>query len=217
MQSFSQDINYKKFFYFENHVLLNHKLTLLRNQNTSSRDFRKILEEITLILASEALKDIPYTLKQVVTPMDINYQGIRIIPITVLPILRAGIGMLAPLQQLLPDSKIGFIGVQRDENTLKPHNYYINIPQVSENEVAVILDPMLATGNTVVYAIEQLLKRHITKIKIVSILATPVALDNIFTHYEDCEIYTAGFDQKLNDKGYIIPGLGDAGDRIFNT
>lgn len=207
---------YENFTHFDNHNLVKHKMTLLRDKNTLGKDFREVLEEITLLVAVEALKDLPYTKKTIQTPLA-SYSGIKINKITLIPIIRAGLAMMAPLQRLLPDCKTGFMGVSRDNKTLQAKEYYVNIPAIDKNETALILDPMLATGNTVVHTIKHLLKQGVVNISVIGILATPHALDNIFNCYSKCKVFVASLDEKLDDKGYIVPGLGDAGDRIFNT
>lgn len=206
----------KNFFSLDTHPLVQHKLTLMRDKNTSSKEFRESLEELTFILASESLKNLKFTSKTVYTPLA-KFDGIKINTVTLIPILRAGLSMMSPLQRLLPDCKVGFMGLARDEETLQPIEYYSNIPIIEKNETAIILDPMLATGNTVAHTLKYLLDKKVENIIVISILATPKALDTIFNAYPNCLIYSAGYDEKLNANGYIVPGLGDAGDRIFNT
>ena len=210
------NITYPNFVCLDSHSLVRHKLTLMRDRNTNSKEFRETLEEITFIVASEALKNLNYTQKIVYTPLA-KYDGIKINKVTLIPIIRAGLAMMSPLQKLLPDAKIGFMGLSRNEHTLEPQEYYLNIPHMDNNETALILDPMLATGNTISYTLKYLLSKNITNIIIISILSTPNALRNIFNTYKNCFVYSAGYDEELNKDGYIIPGLGDAGDRIFNT
>ncbi|MFL1781012.1 Uracil phosphoribosyltransferase [Candidatus Hepatincolaceae symbiont of Richtersius coronifer] len=209
--------NYKNFFCLDYHPLVTHKLTCLRDKTTPSKEFREIIEEITLIVASEALRNLKFRPKFVETPVA-KYEGIKVNKVTLLPIIRAGLSMMSPLQKLLPDAKVGFIGIARDHTTLQPKEYYLNIPKIEINETVLILDPMLATGNTVAHTIKHLINNNNNKnIIIISILSTPIALKTIFDIYPDCLVYSAGCDECLNDQGYITPGLGDAGDRIFNT
>jgi uracil phosphoribosyltransferase len=209
--------NNSNFFCLTDHPLVSHKVTLLRDKTTNPKDFREILEEVTFILASESAKHISTCSKKVETPIS-TYQGIKIQPTAIFPVIRAGLGMIPPLLKLLPDTKLGFIGLSRNEETLKPEEYYSNIPEISQNTTAFILDPMLATGNTINHSIAKLSKmKNIQKIIILSILSTTKALDNIFSHNKDVIIYSAGFDTHLTKEGFITPGLGDAGDRIFNT
>ena len=209
-------MEHKNFYCLDNHPLVKHKLTLLRDKNTPSKDFREILEEITFIVASEALRNLTYSPKTVETPIS-SYNGIKVNKVTLIPVIRAGLAMMSPLQKLLPDAKIGFMGLGRNHETLQPEEYYANIPHIEKDETALILDPMLATGNTVDYTINYLKQRGVKNIIVIAILSAKQALDNIFANHSDCLIYSAGYDEKLNDKGYIVPGLGDAGDRIFNT
>ena len=208
--------NYPNFVCLDSHPLVRHKLTLMRDKNTNSKEFRETLEEVTFIVASEALKNLNYSEKVVYTPLA-KYDGIKINKVTLIPIIRAGLAMMSPLQKLLPDAKIGFMGLARNEKTLTPTEYYLNIPHIDHNETALILDPMLATGHTIAYTLKYLLNKNVKNVIVISILSTPKALENIFNTYKDCLIYSAGYDEELNKDGYIIPGLGDAGDRIFNT
>jgi uracil phosphoribosyltransferase len=208
--------NYKNFICLENHPLVTHKLTRIRDKNTQSKEFRELLEEVTLLVASEALRNLKFEEKLVETPIA-PYNGIKVHTVTLIPVIRAGLSMMSPLQKLLPDAKVGFMGVSRDHDTLQAKEYYVNIPSIAEGETAIILDPMLATGNTAVHTLNYLKQRDVKNIIIIGIVATPKALDNIFSKHKDCLIYSAGFDKELNENGYIIPGLGDAGDRIFNT
>lgn len=208
--------NYKNFICLESHTLVTHKLTLMRDKNTQPKEFRELLEEVTLLVSSEALRNLSFEDKIVETPIA-KYKGIKINTVTLIPVIRAGLSMMSPLQKLLPDAKVGFMGVSRDHDTLAAKEYYVNIPNIADNETALILDPMLATGNTLVHTLDYLKEKNVKNIIIISIVATPKALENIFAHHPDCLIYSAGFDTELNEMGYIVPGLGDAGDRIFNT
>jgi uracil phosphoribosyltransferase len=208
--------NYKNFICLASHPLVTHKLTLMRDKNTLPKEFRELLEEVTLLVASEALRNLKFEEKIVETPIA-TYSGIKVKTVTLIPVIRAGLSMMSPLQKLLPDAKVGFMGVSRDHDTLQAQQYYVNIPSIGKDETALILDPMLATGNTLVHTIDYLKKKNVKNIIIISIVSTPKALDNIFFHHPDCLIYSAGFDTELNEMGYIVPGLGDAGDRIFNT
>lgn len=207
---------YANFFCLDNNPLVHHKLTILRDKNTSPKDFREIIEEVTYIVAIEALKNLTFSTKIVNTPLA-EYKGIKINDVVIMPIIRAGIIMINPLQKLLPNSKVGFMGLSRDHQTLEPIEYYKNIPTVGKNDTVIILDPMLATGNTVAYAMEYLKSVNVKNILVVSVLTAKPALDKIFATNANVMVYSAGYDAELNNKGYITPGLGDAGDRIFNT
>ncbi len=208
--------NYKNFICLENHPLVTHKLTLMRDKKTPPKEFREVLEEVTLLVASEALKNLQYEQRIVETPLAV-YKGIKVNTVTLIPVIRAGLSMMSPLQKLLPDAKVGFMGISRDHDTLKAKEYYVNIPNIADNETALILDPMLATGNTLVYTLDYLKKKNVKNIIVIAIVSTPKALDHIFANHPNCLIFSAGLDTELNDLGYIVPGLGDAGDRIFNT
>jgi uracil phosphoribosyltransferase len=207
---------HKNFFCLDNHPLVKHKMTLIRDKNTSPKEFREILEEITLIVASEALRNLKFTEKTVETPLA-SYKGISINDVTLIPVIRAGLAMMAPLQKLLPDSKVGFMGASRNHSTLETQQYYVNIPKIDSEGTALILDPMLATGNTIAHTLNYLKENNTKNIIVISIICVPNALDVIFKTFPNCLVYTAALDSTLNEKGYIVPGLGDAGDRIFNT
>ncbi len=208
--------DFKNFFCLGEHALVKHKLTIIRDRETDSKNFREVVEEITLLVAAEALKNLKSKPKTVQTPIA-EYKGIKANKVTLIPVIRAGLAMMSPLQKLLPDAKVGFIGLSRDHKTLKTNEYYENIPEIHEDETALILDPMLATGNTVVHTIKHLKNKGVKNIIVIGILSTPVAIKQIFETCPNCLVYSADIDIELNDKGYIVPGLGDAGDRIFNT
>lgn len=206
----------KNFFCLSDNPLVKHKITLLRNKNTPTKDFRELLEELTFILAVEASKHLKSNKKQVETPLSI-YDGQKVNSSMIIPIIRAGIGMINPLLKLLPDCRLGFMGLSRDEETLNPVEYYCNIPKPKANETIFLLDPMLATGGSLAHTIKYLLKNGAKDIIVLSILSTPVGLETLVKAYSDVIIYTAEIDDKLDENGFIIPGLGDAGNRIFNT
>ncbi len=207
----------KNFFSLNDHPLIKHKMTLMRDKNTLPKEFKELLEEVTFIIATEASRQIPYSSKIVETPIE-PYHGSKIGEITILPILRAGLGMLTAVQKLLPNSKIGFMGLKRDHDTLKAVEYYNNIP-ITKNcdDTVLVLDPMLATGNTVLYTLDYLHSFNIKNVIVISIISTPIGVEKILNKYPNCYIYSAALDEKLTDAGYITPGLGDAGDRLFNT
>lgn len=206
----------KNFFCLSNIPLVKHKITLLRNKNTPTKDFREVLEELTFILAVEASKHLKSKNKVVQTPLSV-YEGKKVNSSMIIPIIRAGIGMINPLLKLLPDCRLGFMGLSRDEETLNPVEYYRNIPKPKNGETIFILDPMLATGGSLAYTIKYLLQNGAKDIIVLSILGTPVGVKNILEAYKDVIVYVAEMDYELNENGFIIPGLGDAGDRIFNT
>ncbi len=205
-----------RFFCLSEHSLIKHKITVLRDKKTSSRDFRVCLEELTLLLASKALENLDFKNKTVETPLGI-YQGVEVGSVVLIPVIRAGLAMMAPLQKLLQNVKVGFLGVARNHDTLKAEEYYKNIPTIESGETVLILDPMLATGNTMEHTIKALREKGAEKIIILSVLATPMAVEKILNIFHGCIIYSADIDEKLDENGYIVPGLGDAGDRVFNT
>lgn len=200
-----------------NHPLIKHKLTLIRDVKCQMPEFKTILHEIGLLMAYEVTRNLQLTPKFMTTPVA-KMEGERLVshPILV-TILRAGIGMLEPFMQLLPNSKVGFLGMDRDEVTLKPRSYYDKIPKDALNSKVFLIDPMLATGGSALNAIDFLREKGVEDIAFISLVAAPEGVKAINEKYPDVEIFTAALDEKLNEKGYIVPGLGDAGDRIFGT
>lgn len=200
------------------HPLLQHKLTLLRNSKISKREFKELVNEITLLLAYEATKDLPMTTTTVQTPLE-KFEA----PVlagkkpVILPILRAGIGMVDGFQSLMPSARVGHIGLFRNEKTLEPECYYFKIPKQSQDRHFFICDPMLATGGSAEETIKRLKAAGIKKITLVCLVAAPEGVSRIYKSHPDVPIYTASLDRQLNAKGYILPGLGDAGDRLFGT
>lgn len=211
-----QDCSQNNVFCLSSNPLVKHKITLLRDKRTTPKDFREVLEELTFIVAVEASKHLKVVPKKIETPIS-SYTGIKVKPSMIIPIIRAGIGMINPLLKLFPNCKLGFMGLSRNEETLNPNMYYHNLPTINPNETIFILDPMLATGGTLAYTIKHLLEQQAKDIVVLSILSTPVGIQNVQKVYKDIVIYTAEIDPELNSKGFIVPGLGDAGDRIFNT
>ncbi|MGV3278590.1 uracil phosphoribosyltransferase [Rickettsiales bacterium LUAb2] len=209
-------MNIENVYCLSSNPLVKHKITLLRDKTTSPKDFREILEELTFLIACEASKHLKTSNKTVKTPLS-AYNGVKVKPSMIIPIIRAGIGMINPLLKLFPDCRLGFMGLSRDEATLSATEYYRNIPEVKLGETVFILDPMLATGGSLAYTVKYLNSKGVKDIIVLSILSTPVALQNIKQTYENVIIYTAEIDEKIDENGFIIPGLGDAGDRIFNT
>jgi uracil phosphoribosyltransferase len=200
------------------HPLVKHKLSLLRDKNLSKKAFKELVDEITLFIGYEATKSLPLTRKTIKTPL-VNFEGPCLAgkkPV-VLPILRAGIGMVDGLLQLMPSARVGHIGLYRNEDTLAPVLYYFKIPTNSEDRHFFVCDPMLATGGSAVETINQLKKRHVQKITFICLVAAPEGVANLHKHHPEVDIYAANLDDKLNDQGYILPGLGDAGDRMFGT
>lgn len=199
------------------HPLIQHKLTIMRKKETSSADFRKLLEEITMLMGYEATRDLPLEDVEIKTPIQ-KTVGKRLTgkKIAIVPVLRAGFGMVQGLLDLIPSARIGVIGLYRDPETLKPVEYYCKLPNI-ENRSFIIVDPMLATGGSSVAAIQMLKDRGVKDIRLMCLVAAPEGVDTVNKAHPDVKIYTAAVDECLNEHGYIVPGLGDAGDRIFGT
>ena len=204
-----------------NHPLVKHKLTILRDKKTGTKEFRELVSEISTLLCYEALKDATLLSKEIETPLTkMTGEMINEDKYAFIPILRAGTGMLDGLINIMPNAKIGHIGLYRNEETLKPVKYYYKVPKdIAEREV-IVLDPMLATGGSSIDAISMIkedAKNENLKIKFLCIIAAPEGIKALEEAHPDVQIYTASLDEKLNEVGYIVPGLGDAGDRIFGT
>lgn len=199
------------------HPLIQHKLTIMRKKETSSADFRKLLEEITMLMGYEATRDLPLEDVEIETPIQ-KTVGKRLTgkKIAIVLVLRAGFGMVQGLLDLIPSARIGVIGLYRDPETLKPVEYYCKLPNI-ENRSFIIVDPMLATGGSSVAAIQMLKDRGVKDIRLMCLVAAPEGVDTVNKAHPDVKIYTAAVDECLNEHGYIVPGLGDAGDRIFGT
>ena len=204
-----------------NHPLITHKLTILRDKNTGTKEFRELVGEISEMLLYESMKDMPLENKKIETPMaKMTGKVIDENKLAFIPILRAGTGMLDGLIKVIPNAKIGHIGMYRNEETLKPVKYYYKVPKDISNRIVYVLDPMLATGGSSIDAITMIkedAKNPNLKIKFLCIIAAPEGIKALQEAHPDVEIYAAAQDEKLNEIGYIVPGLGDAGDRIFGT
>ena len=200
------------------HPLIQHKLTLMRDEETGTKDFRQLLEEISMLMAYEITRNMPLEEVDVKTPVvKCKSKVLTGKKIAVVPILRAGLGMLNGVVNLIPAARVGHIGLYRDPETLKPVEYYCKLPSdVSEREF-ILLDPMLATGGSAAAAIDLLKAKGAKNIKLVCLVSAPEGVKVVNDAHPDVEIYTAALDECLNDHGYIVPGLGDAGDRIFGT
>jgi uracil phosphoribosyltransferase len=200
------------------HPLVRHKLGLLRDRRTDTDMFRRLVNELTLLLTYEATKDMGLEEVEVETPLErTTAQRIPGKKVAVCPILRAGIGMLDGVLSLIPVARVGFIGLYRNEETLQPVEYYVKLPaDVAEREV-LLLDPMLATGNSTAAAVDTLKKAGAAQITLISLIAAPEGIERIVEAHPDVRIVTASIDSHLNEKGYIVPGLGDAGDRLYGT
>ena len=201
-----------------NHPLLQHKLTILRNEETSTKDFRELVSEITMLMTYEATRDLPLEEVTVKTPVaEGTFQAISGKKMAIVPILRAGLGMVDGVLKMIPAARVGHIGLYRDPQTLEPVKYYCKMPADIANRDVLIVDPMLATGGSASAAITFMKEYGCKHIKLMDILAAPEGIERIQKDHPDVEIYVAAVDEKLNDHGYIVPGLGDAGDRIFGT
>lgn len=205
-------------FFQVSHPLVAGKLSLLRNVNTEYKMFRELVHELTLLIAYEATQNLQTRLEFIQTPLEKMEAPMLASPSPViLPILRAGIGMVEAMLSLLPSAKVGHIGLFRNEETLQPEAYYFKVPQNSHVRPFYICDPMLATGGSAVRAVDTLKERGIRDITVVCLLAAPEGLSKFFEHHADVPVYAAALDRCLDDDGYIRPGLGDAGDRMFGT
>jgi uracil phosphoribosyltransferase len=200
------------------HPLIQHKLTLIRDKRCSTKEFREIVNEISTLMAYEVSRDMPLMDVEIETPIGKSIQKqISGKKVAIVPILRAGLGMVDGMAELLPVARIGHIGMYRDEETLKPTEYFVKLPSdISERQVFVV-DPMLATGGSAIMAVDALKKRGAKDIRFCSLVAAPEGVKALQEAHPDIDIYTAALDEKLNEDGYIIPGLGDAGDRLFGT
>lgn len=204
--------------YVVDHPLVAHKLTIMRDKNTSSKDFRELVSEIGMFLAYEATRDLPLEMKEIETPIcKAQMPTLAGKKLAVVPILRAGLGLVEGVLRMVPSARVGHIGMFRDEQTLQPHTYFCKMPKdIAEREI-LIVDPMLATGGSADAAIQEMKKRGCKSIKLVVLVAAPVGIELIRKNHPDVSIYCGAIDDHLNERGYIVPGLGDAGDRIFGT
>ncbi len=200
------------------HPLIQHKIAILRDKNTNMKQFRELVEEITTLMAYESFKDVPMVKVMVETPLEVTEQNmVAEHAVTIVPILRAGLGMVNGVHTLFPTARVGHIGLYRDEETMEPHEYYCKLPEGIENSIAILLDPMLATGGSACAAIDFLKKRGCKRIKLMSIIGAPRGVETVAQAHPDVEVYVSTLDRGLNENCYILPGLGDAGDRLFGT
>ena len=200
------------------HPLVAHKLTIMRDKNTSVKDFRELVSEIGMLITYEATRDLPLTTKHIETPIcEMDAPTLAGRKFVVVPILRAGLGLVDGVLRMVPSARVGHIGMFRDEETLEPHVYFCKMPKDVADRDIIIVDPMLATGGSAVAAIHFMKNYGCKHIKLMNILAAPEGIRAVREAHPDVDIYVAGVDEKLNDHGYIVPGLGDAGDRIFGT
>jgi uracil phosphoribosyltransferase len=200
------------------HPLVQHKLTLMREKETSTAKFRQLLREISLLLAYEVTRDLHMTVKRIETPLaEMDSPVLEGRKLALISILRAGNGLLDGMLELIPSARVGFIGLYRDEKTLQPVQYYFKVPSNLEERFVIAVDPMLATGNSSAAAIDLLKKAGAKEIRFLCLLAAPEGVAHMKEAHPDVPIVTAALDERLNEKGYIVPGLGDAGDRLFGT
>ena len=200
------------------HPLILHKLTLMRDKNTPSAVFRQLLREISLLLAYEVARDLPMTMQTIATPLaEMEAPILQGKKLVIVSILRAGNGLLEGMLDLMPSARIGHIGLYRDPTTLQPVEYYMKVPEDIAERPVIVVDPMLATGNSVSYAITRLKEKGAKDIRLVCLLSAPEGIKHVTAVHPDVRVYTAAIDSHLNEHGYIVPGLGDAGDRMFGT
>ena len=200
------------------HPLIQHKLSIMRNKKTGAKDFRELLSEIAMLMGYELTRDLPLEDISIETPIcKMTAKTISGKKLAIVPILRAGLGMVDGLQKLVPVAKVGHIGLYRDPKTLEPVEYYCKLPEDSENRELLILDPMLATGGSASAAINFIKQRGCHHMRLVNLIAAPEGIERIQKDHPDVDIYVAALDDHLNEHGYIVPGLGDAGDRLFGT
>lgn len=200
------------------HPLVQHKLTIMRDESTSTGEFRRLLREISQLIAYEVTRELPMTTKRIKTPMvEMDAPTLDGRKLALVSILRAGNGLLDGMLELVPSARVGFVGLYRDEETLKPVQYYFKAPSELDERLVIAVDPMLATGNSSVAAIDLLKEKGAKNIRFLCLLAAPEGVARMKEAHPDVPIVTAALDERLNEKGYILPGLGDAGDRMFGT
>ena len=201
-----------------NHPLIKHKIAILRDKETSMKEFRELIEEITTLMTYESFKDVPTEEKTVTTPLETCVQQVIVDnSVVIVPILRAGLGMVNGVHVLFPSARVGHIGMYRNEETLEPCEYYCKLPEGIADKFVIVVDPMLATGGSACDAIDLLKKRGCTKIKFMAIIGAPEGVTKLAETHPDVDVYVSTLDRCLNENGYNLPGLGDAGDRLFGT
>lgn len=200
------------------HPLIQHKLTMIREKKCGTKVFREVVNEIAMLMAYEVSRDMPLEDVVIETPMGKSTQKtLSGKKVAIIPILRAGIGMVDGILELIPAAKVGHVGLYRDEETLQPHEYFVKLPEDIASRQLFVVDPMLATGGSAIMAIDSLKERGASNIKFVCLVAVPEGVKALQEAHPDVDIYTAALDERLNEDGYIVPGLGDAGDRLFGT
>ena len=200
-----------------NHPLILHKITMMRDKNATVKDFRELVYEIALLMGYEATRDLALTDTEVQTPVAIAKGKTIVKQVAVVPILRAGLGMVDAIVSLIPAAKVGHIGLYSDHETLEPVEYYCKLPTAIDERQVIVVDPMLATGGSAIAAINFIKQRGAKNIKFMCLIAAPEGMNALTQAHPDVEIYCGALDEKLNENGYIVPGLGDAGDRLFGT
>jgi len=204
--------------YVFDHPLIQHKLTYIRDERTGAKELRELIDEVATLMAFEITRNLP--LKDVTVKTPVGTAKAKMLSgkkLGLVPILRAGLGMVDGILKLIPAAKVGHVGLYRDPVSLKPVEYYVKLPSDIEERELIVIDPMLATGGSAQEAIQILKKRGATNVKLMSLVAAPEGVEKIQSSHPDVDIYLAALDEKLNEKGYIVPGLGDAGDRLFGT
>lgn len=210
-------MEYKNVFIFD-HPLIKHKISILRDKRTGMKEFRELVEEITTIMTYESMRDVTLVPVTVETPLERTTQyRVPEESVAIVPILRAGLGMVNGVHKVFPTARVGHIGMYRDEETLEPQEYYCKLPDGIEKKTVFLVDPMLATGGSACDALSALKKRGCKNIKMMSIIAAPEGIEKVATEHPDVNVYVSTLDRELNANGYILPGLGDAGDRLFGT
>lgn len=200
-----------------NHSLVKHKITNIRKKETKTKDFYQNVNEIAGLMAYEITREFPLKEVEIETPICKSIQYELASDVVIVPILRAGLGMVDGIRSMIPTAKVGFIGLYRDEETLEPHEYYAKFPETIKDSIVLVVDPMLATGGSAIAAIDMLKKRGCSNIRYIGLVGAPEGVKNLQNAHPDVDIYLATLDEKLNEKGYIVPGLGDCGDRLFGT
>ncbi|WP_078378614.1 uracil phosphoribosyltransferase [Sutcliffiella halmapala] len=204
--------------YVFDHPLIQHKLTYIRDKNTGTKEFRELVDEVASLMAFEITRDLPLEEVEIETPVSKSTSNVLAgKKLGIIPILRAGLGMVEGMLKLIPAAKVGHVGLYRDPETLQPVEYYVKLPSDVEERDFIVVDPMLATGGSAVEAINSLKKRGAKSIKFMCLIASPEGVEVVKEAHPDVDIYIAALDEKLNEKGYIVPGLGDAGDRLYGT
>lgn len=200
------------------HSLIKHKMSLLRKQETSTIEFRRLVKEISMLMCYEVTKELELEDQEIQTPLTKTLapflKGQKVV---IVPILRAGLGMVDGILEMLPSSRVGHVGIQRNETTLEPEEYFVKLPKSLDKRLILLVDPMLATGGSIIKTLDILKENQGDNIKIISLLGCEEGIKNVFSVHPDVDIYISQIDEKLNEKGYIVPGLGDAGDRLFGT